>query len=368
MDFRDGVLRLALSGDWKEGCDPPGISALPDPGSIGGEIRRLSFDTGSLGRWDSLLMTFVVGVYEYCGKNEIAFVRSSLPDDVQKLLDLSQAVPEVKGARSRPDPRGLLEVLGNWAIGSYEDGIEVVQFVGECTGSILRFLGGRVSMRWRDFFALLQKVGAQALPIVSLISFLMGLIVTFLGAVVLERFGANYYVSYLVGYGVLRELGALMTGIILAGRTGAAFAAEIGSMKVSEEIDALKALGISPVDFLVLPRLAALFLMMPLLVIYADVIGLASGMLVSNLMLDISFSIFLSGVVEAVSLPDVCLGLFKALVFGVLVAVSGCLRGMQSGESAAAVGSATTSAVVTGITLIIFFNAVIDWIAAVYGL
>ena len=368
MDFQDGVLRLALSGDWKEGCDPPGIDALPDPGSIEGEIKGLSFDTRTLGQWDSLLMTFVVGAYEYCGRNGIAFVKSSLPEDVQKLLDLSHAVPEVKGARSRAASRGLLEGLGNWAIGSYEDGIEVVQFVGECTGSVLRFLGGRVSIRWRDFFVLLQKVGAQALPIVSLISFLMGLIVAFLGAVVLERFGANYYISYLVGYGVLRELGALMTGIILAGRTGAAFAAEIGSMKVSEEIDALKTLGISPIDFLVLPRLAALFLMMPLLVIYADVIGLASGMLVSNLMLDISFSIFLNGVVEAMSLPDVYLGLFKGLVFGVLVAVSGCLRGMQSGDSADAVGSATTSAVVTGITLIVFSNAVIDWIAAVYGI
>ena len=368
MDFEDSVLRLTLSGDWKKGCDPPGIGALPDPGDIEGEIEGLSFDTRSLGQWDSRLMTFVVGVYEYCGRNEIAFARSSLPDDVQKLLDLSQAVPEVKGARSRPASGGLFEGLGNWAIGSYEDAVEVVQFVGECCRSVLRFLCGRLSMRWRDFFVLLYKVGAQALPIVSLISFLIGLIVAFLGAVVMQRFGANYYVSYLVGYGVLRELGALMTGIILAGRTGAAFAAEIGSMKVSEEIDALRTLGISPIDFLVLPRLTALFLMMPLLVIYADVIGLASGMLVSNLMLDISFSIFLAGVVEAVSLPDVYLGLFKGLVFGVLVAVSGCLRGMQSGESADAVGAATTSAVVTGITLIILFNAVINWIAAVYGI
>jgi phospholipid/cholesterol/gamma-HCH transport system permease protein len=194
----------------------------------------------------------------------------------------------------------------------------------------------------------------------------MGLVVAFLGAVVLQRFGANYYISHLVGYGILRELGALMTGIILAGRTGAAFAAEIGSMKVSEEIDAFKTLGISPIDFLVLPRLLALFFMTPLLVIYANVVGLASGMLVSNLMLDVPVMIFLTGMLEAVSMSDFYIGLIKAVVFGKLVAVSGCLRGMQSGNSADAVGSATTSAVVTGLTLIIFFNAVIDWVAALY--
>ncbi len=240
--------------------------------------------------------------------------------------------------------------------------------MGECFQSVIGLIRGRRPFRWRDFFLVLQEVGADALPIVALISLLVGVIISFLGAVVLQRFGADVYVSYLVAYGMLREMGALMTGIIIAGRTGAAFAAQIGSMKVSEEIDALKTLGISPIDFIVLPRMLALFIMMPLLTIYADIMGIFSGMMISKGMLDIAYTIFMNGMKEAVDLSDFFLGVFKGTVFGVIVAVSGCLKGMRCGNSADAVGMATTSAVVTGITLIIMANALIDWMAAIYGI
>jgi phospholipid/cholesterol/gamma-HCH transport system permease protein len=222
-------------------------------------------------------------------------------------------------------------------------------------------------MRWRDFWVVVQSNGSGALPIVTLISFLVGLIIAFLGAVVLRRFGAGYYVSYLVGYGMLREMGALMTGIIIAGRTGAAFAAELGSMKITEEIDAFETLGVSPVEHLVLPRVLGLFVMMPLLTIYAMFVGIFGGLLVSITLLDLSATQFIGGLLTPVTISDGVLGVFKGLVFGLIIGVAGCMRGMQTGSDAGAVGRAATSAVVTGITLIIVANAIIDWLSALLG-
>lgn len=209
----------------------------------------------------------------------------------------------------------------------------------------------------------MQSNSVGALLIVTLISFLVGLIIAFLGAVVLRPFGAGYFVSYLVGYGMLREMGALMTGIIIAGRTGAAFAAELGSMKITEEIDALKTLGLSPIDHLVLPRVLGLFLMMPLLTIYANFVGIMGGMIVSITLLELSAAQFIGGLLTPVTLSDGLLGVFKGSVFGLIIGLSGCLRGLQTGNDAGAVGRAATSAVVTAITLIILANAIIDWLA-----
>ena len=199
----------------------------------------------------------------------------------------------------------------------------------------------------------LQQCGAQALGIVTLISFLVGLILAFIGAVQLRKFGAQIYVADLVGLAVTREMGAIMTGVILAGRTGAAFAAQLGTMQVNEEIDALLTMGISPMEFLVLPRMLALMLMMPLLCVYADLVGILAGLLVSTTLLQMPLLEYLNETRRAVDLVDCGIGVCKSVVFGALVALAGCLRGMQSGRSAAAVGAAATSAVVTGIVWII---------------
>jgi phospholipid/cholesterol/gamma-HCH transport system permease protein len=209
-----------------------------------------------------------------------------------------------------------------------------------------------------------QSNSSGALPIVTLIALLVGVIIAFLGVVVLERFGAGYYASYLVGFGMLREMGALMTGIIIAGRTGAAFAAELGSMKITEEIDALTTLGISPVDHLVLPRVLGLFVMMPLLVVYADIVGILGGMGVAVAMLDVTPTQFSTGLLTAVVLSDALLGVFKGLVFGAIIGTAGCMKGLQAGTDAGSVGRAATSAVVISITLVILANAVVDWLAA----
>jgi phospholipid/cholesterol/gamma-HCH transport system permease protein len=205
-------------------------------------------------------------------------------------------------------------------------------------------------------------------PIVSLISFLIGLILAFVGVLELALFGAEVYVADLVGIAMVREMGAIMTGIIMAGRTGAAYAAQLGTMQVNEEIDALETLAIPPMEFLVLPRMLALTLMMPFLVLYAGLMGILGGALVAVGMYDINIIVYLDRTKAAIGLNDLFIGLFMGVVFGILVALSGCLRGMQCGRSASAVGDAATSAVVTGIVAIIIATALITVVCSILGI
>lgn len=218
----------------------------------------------------------------------------------------------------------------------------------------------------RIFFQI-ESAGPSALAIITLISTLVGLILAFVGAVQLQLFGAQIYVANLVGLGMAREMGAMMTAVIMAGRTGAAYAAQIGTMQVNEEIDALKTMGISPIEFLVLPRLIALCVMMPLLCIYADFMGIFGGAVVSAMMLDISFFEYYQQLQSAVDLKHFVIGIIKSGVFGVLVATAGCFRGIQCGRSASAVGFAATNAVVTSIVLIVVADAIITVICQVLG-
>jgi phospholipid/cholesterol/gamma-HCH transport system permease protein len=219
--------------------------------------------------------------------------------------------------------------------------------------SLGRLVRGRARFRRVDLFLIVQACSAEALPIVTLISVLVGMILAFVGAVQLSRFGAQIYVADLVAIAMVREMGCIMTGIIMAGRTGSGFAAQIGTMKVTQEIDALATLGIPPIDFIVMPRVVALSLMMPLLTVYANILGIIGGAVVSVGMLDVTLSQYVNESNAAVTLTSYATGIGKSVVFGVLVALSGCLRGMQSGKSSSAVGDAATSAVVTGIVLII---------------
>ena len=361
------TLTIRLSGVWSIKGSSTDFNSIIDTFPQEGDIRGIKLDVSQLGTWDSSLLTFLLKVIDYGKERSLEINIESLPDNAQRLLNLSQEVPEKEDVRSEQKAHAFLPRVGEWGISLYDGSLDFIKFIGEAFLSVIKLVSGRHRMRWGDFFVVVQETGASALPIVSLIAFLIGVVIAFLGAVTLARFGAEIYVSYLVAYGILREMGAVMTGIIVAGRTGAAFAAQIGTMKVTEEIDALKTLGISPIDFIVLPRMLALFIMMPLLVLFADLIGIFGGLLVCTALLDFSVYQFLDGMNEAVALPDFYLGLIKGTVFGILVAISGCLRGMQCGNSTDAVGLAATSAVVTGITLIIFANAVIDWIAAIHG-
>jgi phospholipid/cholesterol/gamma-HCH transport system permease protein len=362
----DQTLVADLAGDWEMEGPTPRFDTLIDAVPAGVAVEAIAFEASELGEWDSSLLTFLLQGMTYCEEHALEFRDDGLPDSISRLLTLARVVPEVDMERDAPKA-SLVDRIGARGIVEYDQFLRSATFVGETVDAIVGFLTRRVKMRWRDFWVVVQSNGSGALPIVTLISFLVGLIIAFLGAVVLRRFGAGYYVSYLVGYGMLREMGALMTGIIIAGRTGAAFAAELGSMKITEEIDAFETLGVSPVEHLVLPRVLGLFVMMPLLTIYGMFVGIVGGMLVSITLLDLSAVQFVGGLLTPVTVSDGLLGVFKGMVFGLIIGISGCMRGMQTGSDAGAVGRAATSAVVTGITLIILANAIIDWLSALVG-
>jgi len=362
--YSDGPLIVQPTGDWTLDSPLPDIRAVVAEADPPGPVQAVTVDPDQLGTWDSSLVTFLFETVEFCRDRDLEVHTDALPPSLARLVSLSQAVPEQETTKDT-GPDALLDRIGHWALDAYDEMVAFVTFMGRTVLSLVDLLTFRARMRWRTFGVALQSSTASALPVVTVIGLLIGLILSFLGAVVLRRFGADYYVSYLVSYGVLRELGALMTGIIMTGRTGAAYAAELGSMKITEEIDALETLGISPINFLVTPRILAIVCAMPMLVIYADVIGILGGLSVAVTMLDLSATQFMTGLLEPIVLADALIGIIKAVVYGVIIGLAGCMRGMQTGDDASAVGDATTSAVVTGIILIVLANAVIDWMAAI---
>jgi phospholipid/cholesterol/gamma-HCH transport system permease protein len=362
------VLLLVIGGEWNLEKSVPRFEPLVKESLAASAARSrtaqlVAVDATALGRWDSSLLIFLLQALDYCEANGLEFSMSGLPVPIASMLALARAVPDRAVAREEPRA-SLVARLGQAGLSAWQSLLAAVTFLGDVATSFVRLLQRRFRLRWRDFWVVVQSNSSGALPIVTLIALLVGVIIAFLGVVVLQRFGAGYYVSFLVGYGMLREMGALMTGIIMAGRTGAAFAAELGSMKISEEIDAFSTLGISPIDHLVLPRVLGLFVMMPLLAIYADFIGIAGGMLVAVTLLDLSPTQFVGGLLTVVTLSDALLGILKATMFGLIIGLAGCMKGMQTGTDAGAVGRSATAAVVLGITLIIMANAVVDWLAA----
>ena len=329
-----------------------GLEGAPRP------LREIGFDCRQLEQWDSRLLTFLLRLREYAQGRAIQFATDGLPVGVQGLLELALTVPEHKGGGEPARPFSLLHTLGEQALEVWNDVLEFTRFVGEWVIALQRLLRGRARFRGGDFAHFLQSAGVDALPIVSLISLLVGAVLAFVGAVQLQLFGAEIYVADLVALGSVREMGAMMTAIIMAGRTGSAYAAQLGTMQVNEEIDALKTLGISPMEFLVLPRSLALILMLPLLCLWADLLGILGGLLVAVGPLHIGLLGYLHETQGAIDLVDVATGLIKALVFAGVIALAGCLRGLQSGRDSAAVGRATTSAMVTAILLIVIWDAI----------
>ena len=347
------TLRVRFSGTWRLRRGLPTAALLERELKSSGNVRGITFDADELAFWDSSVLTFLVEVSELCRRRGVHMDRTGLPAGVRRLLDLAEAVPEKKGARKETVETPFLERLGNTAIGYGTSLGEMLGFLGDMTLTFVRLFRMKARFRAIDLFLLIQQCGAQALPIVTLISFLVGVILAFVGAIQLKQFGAQIYVADLVGIAMIREMGAMMTGIIMAGRTGAAFAAQLGTMKVTQEIDAFTTMGFSPLEFLVLPRVVALVLMMPLLCLYSDFVGVLGGAAVGLGMLDLSWTTYFRETANAIRLTDVFGGVFKSSVYGVLIALSGCLRGIQCGNSSSAVGDAATSAVVTGIVAIV---------------
>ena len=359
------TLRIDLTGCWRMGMP------IPSSGKVLGEdaaIRRIEFTSSNLKEWDSSLLVFLHRITVHSRSAAMELDGSGLPSGVQRMLALSAAVPPRKGAGKAARRENVFSQVGGVALGWVQSGKEALQFVGGLALSALRLLQGRARLRGADFWEAAQECGADALPIVSLVSVLVGLIMAFVGAIQLALFGAQIYVADLVGIVVAREMGVIMTGVIMAGRTGAAFAAKIGTMQTNEEIDALRTLGISPMDYLVLPRVAALVLMMPLLTLYADLMGLLGGLFVGVGMLNISFVQYLDQTKNALTITHFSIGLVKSVVFGFLVAVTGCMQGMRCGRSASDVGLATTSAVVIAIVGIIVADGLFAVLTDILGI
>jgi phospholipid/cholesterol/gamma-HCH transport system permease protein len=366
--IQTGTLLLRLVGDWKLKAGLPTAAAVERQFDQTKQLRRLRFDAAELGSWDSGLLAFLVALQDVCQRHGLEFDTAGLPQGARKLLGLATAVPERQGARRTGKPPDFLIIVGTESLALWRACGEMVEFVGEALLSFGQLLIGRARFRRSDLVDVIFECGAAALPIVTLISFLVGLILAFVGAVQLQQFGAQIYVADLVGIAMAREMGALMTAIIMSGRTGAAFAAQLGTMQVNEEIDALSTFGLSSMEFLVLPRMIALIVMMPLLCIYADLMGIVGGALVGVGMLHLSVTQYVNETLNGVGLADFAVGIVKSSVFGILVAISGCMRGIQSGRSASAVGLAATSAVVTAIVFIIVTDGVFAVLTNVLGI
>jgi phospholipid/cholesterol/gamma-HCH transport system permease protein len=346
-------LNVRFQGDWLLGEDLPTIDEVLERLGQAPGPQQLEFDASELGEWDTGLLTRLAEIFRSAEAHGVPVLDLGLPQGARRLVGLALAVPERAGAARSTSKSGLLVQVGEATLDLWQSVLELVSFVGELVSSIGRLFRGRAAYQKSDLVVVTQEAGAEALPIVSLISFLIGMIFAFVGVMQLNQFGAGIYTADLVAVAMVREMAPIMTGIIMAGRTGAAYAAHLGTMKVNEEIDALTTLGINPMDFLVLPRMLALVFMMPLLTMYGSLLGILGGMVVGLVMLDVSLIQYVEQTKNAVGLNSLFGGLFKALVYGSLVAVAGCQQGMACGASAMAVGQATTKAVVMGIVLII---------------
>lgn len=361
------VLELILSGQWNLGQNLPSTEGVLHH-LESSAVEQIIFNSQNIAGWDSGLLTFVKRLRKQTEEKAIALDISGLPLGAQQLLALAAAVPEKKDARTAEKRPPFLTILGEETVELYRSTGKLLDFVGAASLALIHFIRGKATFRKTDLMLMLETCGGQALPIVSLISFLVGLILAFVGAIQLKLFGAEIYVADLVGIAMVRLMAAIMTGIVMAGRTGGAFAAQLGTMQVNQEIDALRTMGIAPMEFLVLPRMLALMIMMPLLCLYANIMGIFGGMVVGVYMLDIGFIQYFNETVKAVRFWDLGIGLFSGFLFGVIVALAGCMRGMECGRSASAVGDAATSAVVTAIVGIIITTAMITIICNILGI
>lgn len=349
---------LYLKGDWTLQTDCPAFDELR-VALENTAPAELTCDTSELGQWDSVLAAFLLMAHGYAKQSGIEINLQSIPEGAQRLLELATAVeahqrpaPAVKTLAERLDPRTAFTAFRN----NVE---EHLAFIGEASVALAKFVAGRANTRREDLLKFIYDAGPDALGIITLTSFLVGMILAYLGAAQLAQFGAQLYVADLVTIGMLREMGVLMVAVVMAGRTGAAYAAQLGTMQTNEEIDAIVTLGISPMEFLVLPRMIALVLIMPLLVLYANMIGILGGAIVAAGM-EVSLMQFYQEFKKVLAFHHLGVGLVKGLLFGILIAIAGCRAGIHCGRNSAAVGQAATNAVVTSIVYLIVADALVN--------
>jgi phospholipid/cholesterol/gamma-HCH transport system permease protein len=355
MAYANDSGQLELAGDWA-GASLPGLdqclAALPQEGDV-------QVHVGGVSRWDARLHALLLRLHRALGERGRSMQLLAAPETQQRLFELATAVPvynpPTQARASRLSSKQLRSALAD--VG--DDFLDSLAFLGATAGALLRTLGGGGDMRARELLGACFQSGPNALGIITLTSVLVGMILAYLGAAQLQQFGAAVYVADLVAIGMLREMGALMTAVVMAGRTGAAYAAQLSTMQTNEEIDAISTLGINPLDYLVVPRIIALVCMMPLLVVFSDLLGIVGGALVAGGM-GVSPLQYLTQLESAISLSHFLVGIGKALVFALLIALAGCRAGMNAGRNSAAVGKATTEAVVTAVVYLIVADAAIN--------
>jgi phospholipid/cholesterol/gamma-HCH transport system permease protein len=362
-----GELRIRLAGAWRlrEG--------VPDEVNVmrfvsGGTVSTASFDGRGITSWDSSLVAFVNSAAERLRQRGVTVQIGGLPDGVQRLLALASVRPETAAGREAGEVRPWLARIGDKVLDRARGVRSELALLGDVTVSVGDFVTRRARARTIDIVREIEEAGARALPIVTLTSFLLGMIMAFVGAASLRPFGAGIYVANVVALAMVRELAAVVTAIVMAGRTGSSYAAQLATMNLTQELDALRTMGVGPVDFLVLPRIVALSLMLPLLCVYSSFVGILGGALVAVGMLHLTPLQYMHQTRAAVPLTTFFIGVGKSVVFGMLVAFLGCRAGLRTGRSAAAVGRAATAAMVTAIVAIIVADGAFAVIFEVLGI
>ena len=358
----DGEVLISLSGSWSLSCPERQRvlrrweSLIRQASDI--EVFRISCTEDIA--WDTSLVIFIRNAIDGFESEKKKVHLGFLPEGLKTLLIISK---ERKTNQGKTELEDIADDLEKFTADIPNYFVKPIEFIGSVIIASLELISGKSVMRFGDFIESARKCGASALPIVTLISFLTGLTMAFVGSVQLEKFNAKIYVADLVSLAMVREMGALMVGIIMAGRTGASFAAELGNMKLNEEIDSMRTFGISPISFLVLPRALALFLMTPLLTLYADIVGILGGLTVGTVVMNFSAVHYLEQTQSALThMWEVYSGVTKSLIFGLIIGLVGCYKGMNSGRDSAALGKSVTSAVVVSITFIIVADALFETI------
>ena len=352
-----GRILVRLYGPWTLAAGVPSTASLEREVESASRGTPVVFESADLGAWDSTLLSFLYAAARTAESRGSPIDGSGLPEGARRLFDLSRAVPP-RVHPETPKDEAVTARVGQVSLRAWRTAGDALDFLGQTVLGFSALLRGRARFRRVDLMHAVESAGVGALGIVALINFLIGAVLAFVGAVQLQQFGASIYVASLVAIGITRELGALMTGIVMAGRTGASFAAVLGTMVVNEEVDALRTMGVKPVEFLVLPRVVATSLMLPALVAYADLMGILGGTFVGVAMLDLSAVEYLRTTQSSLALRHVMIGLVKSVAFGMVVALTGCYYGIRCGRTAAAVGEAATKAVVMGIVLVVIVDAV----------
>lgn len=353
LETAAGESVIRLGGDWGR------AARLPSAAGVRRDLGRPStvmIDGRDLASGHPRVAAFVHALRHEFDAAGVTVTERALPRDVDALIALAGPRPAATGLG--PDRRRQLARLGARFVRRVQVGRDTAALVGQALVRTPALVSGRAQTRWRDFIELVRETGAASLPVVTVVNLLIGAVIGFIGAVQLATFGAGMYLADLVGIASAREMAAIMTAFIMAGRIGATFAAHLATMESNEEIDALRMIGVSPFEFLALPRLAALTLMMPLLYLYGTALAIVGGLAVANIVLGTPPAAFIERLQDAVAIRQFIIGAVKSTAFGVLIALTSCYIGLHAGRNAAEVGRAATRTVVVCIIGIIFIDAV----------